>query len=151
MNRNILIGNKGQEIVETNFFQTDFSKSNLFYLSWNAGAARLLIPIFDEVTLNEIKTADYVVISRGLLNGADAFELLFEDHTATPFCIHMEAAMSDRNLPSSDDGRVLDFIALTHTGEQFKMRGVYCVTDTLPNIAKASDIKIERIKLGISV
>lgn len=151
MNKNILIVNNGQAIKETNYFDSDQSKSGLFYLSWNAGAARLLLPKHDTVTLNEIKTADFVVITRGKLNGRDAFELFFEDHSETPFCVHMESAMSDRNLPKSDHNRALDFFALTANGETVKMRGVYRVGTTLPAHANSEDVKIEKITLGISV
>jgi hypothetical protein len=40
----ILIENNGQLIVGTNYWQTPHAKRGLVYLSYNAAAARLLIP-----------------------------------------------------------------------------------------------------------
>ncbi len=42
MNNFIEIGNKGTEIVKTNYWQLEPAKKGFCYLSWNAGAARLL-------------------------------------------------------------------------------------------------------------
>ena len=40
----IMIGNDGPLIARTNYFETELAKNGYFYLSWNAGAARLLVP-----------------------------------------------------------------------------------------------------------
>jgi hypothetical protein len=43
-NELITITNNGPEIEKTNYFDTNCAKEGKLYLSWNAGAARLLIP-----------------------------------------------------------------------------------------------------------
>ena len=40
----ISIENKGQRIVRTNYFDTENARSGFVYLSWNAGAGRVLLP-----------------------------------------------------------------------------------------------------------
>lgn len=40
----ITISNDGQKIVSTNYWDTEHAKRGFLYLSWNAGAGRLLLP-----------------------------------------------------------------------------------------------------------
>jgi len=40
----LYLKNHNQEITETNYWDTDQARKGILYLSWNGGAARLLVP-----------------------------------------------------------------------------------------------------------
>ncbi|WP_179944763.1 hypothetical protein [Pantoea septica] len=44
MNDKIIIGNEGQSIKQTNYWYTEHAATGLDFMSWKAGAARLLVP-----------------------------------------------------------------------------------------------------------
>lgn len=50
----IAIGNDGQAISTTNYFDTEHALSGFYYLSWNDGAGRLLIPDSKIDTIAEV-------------------------------------------------------------------------------------------------
>jgi len=61
----IIIKNRDQAIVETNYFDTPHAKAGSIYLSWNTRAARLLVPDNQKGILSELRGAREVLISRG--------------------------------------------------------------------------------------
>jgi hypothetical protein len=98
----IEIQNSGQTITSTNYFQTEHGKAGLFFLSCNAGAARLLMPPKCRVYLDEMLTGNFVSIGRSVINGSDVFEIVFDDGTDTPFCLHLDIAQSDTMVASKN-------------------------------------------------
>jgi len=103
------IVNDGPKITETNYWESEYAKYGFLYMSINAGCYRLLIPKFREDFLKEMATAKDVVISRGPSPNtnppkADAFEILFDDHTDSPFSIVMGPEQWDRIPSDSDHG-----------------------------------------------
>jgi len=108
----LIIENCGQEILETDFWQTDQAKAGAFYLSINAGAFRLLLPQQHESILTELETAKEVIITRGPWPDAgqtNAMEILFDDESDSPFSIHLGASQVDRWPLPEDAGRTLAF------------------------------------------
>ncbi len=97
------IGNNGPLIRETNFWETQIARKGFFFLSINGGAARLLVPENFQ-SLQAITTCDYVIMTRGLWCRMQSYELLFEDHSDTPFMLHMTYDTFDRLLPASEAG-----------------------------------------------
>ena len=73
------IENEGQAVAGTDYWQSVQAQAGYVYLSWNAGAARLLVPDAAKHLLREMRGAEYVIISKGALHGRDALELVFED------------------------------------------------------------------------
>ncbi|END9375625.1 hypothetical protein ABMH76_004694, partial [Escherichia coli] len=73
------IENEGQAVARTDYWQSVQAQAGYVYLSWNAGAARLLVPDAAKHLLREMRGAEYVIISKGTLHGRDALELVFED------------------------------------------------------------------------
>lgn len=57
--------NKGQALVSTNYWTSEHAEAGYCYLTWNAGAARILIPDAVRHLLREMKGAREVIISRG--------------------------------------------------------------------------------------
>lgn len=86
--RFIAISNDGPEIRTTDYWTSDLAAIGNSFLSWNAGAARLLLSQRMAADIAGMKAADHVIISRGSLAGfgPDALEVLFDcpssDHLA---------------------------------------------------------------------
>ena len=70
------IENEGQAVARTDYRQAVQAQAGYVYLSWNAGAARLLVPDAAKHLLREMRGAEYVIISKGTLHGRDALELV---------------------------------------------------------------------------
>ena len=102
-NKSFSIINRGKDIDSTNYFDTELGKSGGILLSWNAGAARLLMPpqhahIFDELcTAKELMIHPFRHINQHFLF------LVFEDYSAHPYCIYISAGQMDRNIPIKRD------------------------------------------------
>ena len=102
----IAIGNNGQDIANTNYWQTDWARLGLMYLSINAGAFRLLIPPQLRHTILDMKRgARYVVVTRGQMHGRDIIEWLVEDNSSTPYVCYIETKACDRLFAQNDSGR----------------------------------------------
>ncbi|WP_374834255.1 hypothetical protein [Paenochrobactrum pullorum] len=134
-NKMITIGNQGQKIVTTNFWESELADRGYCYLSLNAGAARLLVPSSVKNLVREMKTAKYVVISRGpwpQANAEDALELLFEDHSDEPFCLHMTISQI-QSLPSDAWlGEPFDLTVWTKLGQKLRIRAKYRKVPQIP-------------------
>ena len=103
----LIVANDHQNIVSTNYFDSDQAAKGLLYLSWNAGAGRLLIPDNQLHCLAELRTGQYVVVSAGPWpekRRPQGLELMFEDGTDSPFSFHICPEQCDRVLPSKDEG-----------------------------------------------
>jgi hypothetical protein len=131
----LTIQNRGQAIAHTNYWDSDHARRGYLYLTWNAGAARLLIPDVAKPLLHDMKNAQEVIVSRGPWTAhdhRDALELLWEDHTDTPFAIHLVAEQTDRLLPETDQGSGFVVTAWTRGGCKARWPGRYRVVDAIP-------------------
>lgn len=131
----IHIANKGQLIAETNYFDCEVAQRGFFFLSWNAGAGRLLVPDSQKPALRQMRSAKYVVISSGPLvehGGIPALQLMFEDHSDSPFCITITIAQTDRMLPSTDEGGGFYVSVWTKSGQKLRLPGRYRNVASLP-------------------
>jgi hypothetical protein len=134
----LLIQNRGQELLTTNFWDTPMAEAGFFYLSWNAGAGRLLVPDAQRGTIEDMKTAQYVVVSRGFWKDAgrpNSLELMFEDFSDTPFSLCLSEGQMDRLLPKADEGGGFDLVAWTRKGEALRLPGKYRLVERLPCLA----------------
>jgi len=133
------IVNDGQRIVETNYWGTEHARRGFLYLSWNAGAGRLLVPDSARQMLREMKNVRHVIVSRGRwieMGGRDALELLFEDGSKNPFAIHLVVQQCDRMIPDEQQGGGFDIAIWTPKGEQLRFPGKYRVVPALPCLEK---------------
>lgn len=130
----IEILSKGQQITHTNYWELENAKRGLFYLSWNAGAARLLVPETQKQSIKEMKTGKFVIVSRGKFQGRDALELLFEDNSDSPFSIHIETKQTDRLIPDFEQGGGFVVTVWTKSGQKLRLPGKYRVVETLPHL-----------------
>ncbi len=108
----IEIENNEQDIISSNFWDSELARRGYYFLSFNVGAVRLLVPDNLLPEVEEMKTGKAVIISQGTMNGKEgATEILFEDYTENPYSIHIDPAQTDRWLPATDAGRDLQFSA----------------------------------------
>lgn len=70
--------------------------------------------------------------SRG---GRDAWELLFEDGSDAPYCLHLIMEQSDRRLPDKDQGGGFVITVWTREGEQLRLPGKYRKVREVPCMA----------------
>ena len=131
----LTIKNKGQAIAETDYWDSEQAKAGFFFLSWNAGAARLLVPDAVKGHVREMRSARYVIVSRGPWQdhgGRDAIELLFEDESDSPYCMHLVAEQTDRMIPEDNQGGGFVVTVWTRGGEKLRLPGKYRVVSALP-------------------
>lgn len=131
----LTIRNAGQRILSTDYWDSEHAQRGLMYLSWNAGAARLLLPDAIKGELREMRGARYVIISRGAWHeqgGRDALELLFEDGSDSPYVVHLVAEQTDRLLPEDNQGGGFSVTVWTRGGEKLRLPGKYREVDALP-------------------
>jgi len=131
----LMICNKGQLIESTNYFDSENADRGLLYLSWNAGAGRLLVPDSLLSAVREMRDSQYVVVSRGPwveMNSVPALELLFEDNSNSPFSLILSAGQTNRMLPSRDQGGGFYISVWTRTGMKFRHPGRYREVTHLP-------------------
>ena len=133
--KTITIENAGQRIVATDYWDSEQARAGFFFLSWNAGAARLLLPDSQKAMLRDMKTARYVVVSRGPWTdqgGRQALEFMFEDESDSPFCLHLVAEQCDRMLPENNQGGGFVVTVWTRGGEKLRLPGKYREVSALP-------------------
>lgn len=132
MNKLITFGNDGMELVETNFWDSDMAKEGFFYLSWNAGAARLLVPDSMQKHVAEMVGTKLVIVSRGFFGADEAIEILFEDESDSPYCLHFSVDQTDRMLPNSESGCGFTFTVWSRHGKLLTFDGKYRAVEKLP-------------------
>ncbi|MNP17111.1 hypothetical protein D3C76_1095350 [compost metagenome] len=131
----ISVVNEGQAIKHMDYWQSEQARAGYLFLSWNAGAARLLVPDASEALLKEMRGAQHVIIRKGEPEGRAALELLFEDGSDAPFVVHMLLEQSDRLLPEAEQGGDFVVTVWTHGVSQLQYPGKYRVVGTLPDLS----------------
>ncbi len=109
----LTIKNNGPDIIETNYFESELARRGAFFLSINAGAFRLLVPPGQETVLDDFCAVKEIIVSRGpwvAMGRNEAIEILFDDHSKSPYSIQMGATEQVDRLPAKEDaGRWYDF------------------------------------------
>ncbi|MFE8034772.1 hypothetical protein [Thiohalocapsa marina] len=138
----MIIQNKSQAIDWTDYWTSEHARAGLFFLSWNAGAGRLLVPDSQKRCLREMRGASQVIVSRGPWvdqGGRDALELLWEDGTDSPFAVHIVAEQTDRMIPDTQQGGGFDIAVWTRGGLKERWPGRYRVVDAIPDLRPWSE------------
>ena len=119
----LAIQNAGPEISFSNYWDTELARVGVCYLSFNAGAARLLLPKDLARHLKRMALATHAIISRGPNSrGRDRLEILFEDASATPLSIELTTKVqTDQPLLASDEGKPLRLSVWTREGKQIEL------------------------------
>ena len=131
----ITISNRGQAIEDTNYWDHPNAQAGYFYLSWTAGAARLLVPDNQKLSVREMRSAKYVIVSRGPWHdqgGREAVELLFEDESDCPYCLHLVAEQCDKLIPAAEQGGGFVMTVWTRGGLKLRLPAKYRMVDAIP-------------------
>lgn len=131
----LIVRNDGKKIIETNFWDSPMAQAGYAYLSWNAGAARLLLPNTLVSAVNDMRAATQVIVSRGPWierGGREAVEVLFDDDTDAPFSICLAMEQTDRRLPACSQGGGFSVDVWTRTGCQASIQGKYREVAMIP-------------------
>ncbi|THF64330.1 hypothetical protein [Pseudothauera rhizosphaerae] len=131
----ITIENDGPHLVRTNYWDSAPAQRGYCYLSWNAGCGRLLLPDAMAGDVREMQPAQYVIVSRGPWagqGGREGIELLFEDRSDSPYCLHLSVEQSDRLLPDADQGGNFSVAVWTRAGLQITLPGKYRHVAAIP-------------------
>ncbi|BBO86741.1 hypothetical protein DSCO28_73070 (plasmid) [Desulfosarcina ovata subsp. sediminis] len=131
----ITIENDGQKIIKTSYWSTEHAARGYIYLSINAGAFRLLLPEVQIHLLIEMTTAKEVIVSRGPWpdeNKSDGIEILFEDSTDSPFCLHLMVDQCDRLPGNKDVGKQWLFAVWTREGLRLELPCYFRIVKKIP-------------------
>lgn len=112
--------NTGVILQRTNYFDSTAAKEGEFYLTWNAGCARLLVPDNQKHLLSEMRQSKLVSIS--LIPGG--LEILFDDETDSPFMILIAQEQTDRVISSDELGKTFQFSVYIRLGEKLAFPGI---------------------------
>lgn len=127
------IENNGQEIISTDYFDSEYAKKGYFYLSINAGAFRLLIPPSWERDIDDMKTGKMAIVSFGMEKGTERIEVMFDDSTECPYCISLGMEQIDRKPPKEESSRIMTLIAYSYDlNKEFEMKCGFRYVPTLP-------------------
>lgn len=114
----ISIGNNGQDVASTNYWETEHAFSGLCYLSANAGALRLLVPEAAESMLAEMRTGKSVTIEKSISDPKQCVDIVFEDGSEAPFAVALDRKQIDRVLTL---GNKVPFTVWTQRGKQISL------------------------------
>ena len=126
----ISISNAGADIASTNYFDTPNASAGRYFVSWNASAARILVPDSLVKNLDEMHTGHTCIISRGKWNGIDALEFMFEDDSEAPYALHLGLGRMDRSI--ANDGKPFRVTVWTSKGKAGDWEGKYRVVNKIP-------------------
>jgi len=102
----LVIENDGQNIVSSNFWDTELNDAGKLFVSVNAGAIRVLVAGTKEAAIQDMETAKYCIVSRGPwpeVGVHDAIELMWDDESDCPFAVQLTPASCDL-LPGEPTG-----------------------------------------------
>ena len=126
------IQNDGPLLVATNYWSSEHAARGYYYLSFNAGTGRLLVPSPMEHFLPDMAAATHAVMTTGTLRGVASIEILFDDHSGAPFAIQLDARQADRLLDDHD--RLFPLWAYTANGVAGIWRAVTRAGNLLPDL-----------------
>jgi hypothetical protein len=118
----LMIGvvNSGRRLVSTTYWETEQAAHGFMYLTTNAGCVRLLVP---QPAAHPARMSDMtkgvreIVLTRGRFEGHDnCVEVLFEDYSASPFSIQIDAKQVDRHWLPRDEAKLWRFAIYTELG-----------------------------------
>ena len=120
--------NQDAERVCTSYWGSHMEKQGLFFLWWNDGEGRLLVPRKYEHTVDEMLTGRKVIIicgNRLFVTDKNAVEILFDDGTDAPFYVEVNSRQCSQLLPDNENGITFPFGIWTRAGQVAKFTGCY--------------------------
>jgi hypothetical protein len=139
----LFIENHGKDLINANYWSSPMAAAGFFFLSINAGCARLLIPdSLKPVLLPVFRTTKHAVMRRTHDEprmSKICLQILFEDMSDSPYVISMDPQSTDRVPAKSDDKRIFSFAAYvsgTSPVKVFECDLYFGVVKSLPCLAQ---------------
>lgn len=106
----LTITNHGPLILSSNYWSSELAARGLLYLSTNAGAFRLMVPLSQRVAISDMRAgAKSIVVSMLPVDrwrpGEYAVEWMVEDGSGSPWSCHLSPGQIDRAPGPEDVGR----------------------------------------------
>ena len=80
-------------LAESNYYRCALNEKGLYRLIYNRRVFHLLVPEERYIDIKEFKTEKEVVLRQGIMiidsSSKQTVEILFDDHSSNPFCIHL--------------------------------------------------------------
>lgn len=105
------IENDGPDIVETNYWKTEWADRGIIALSLNARTFRILLPDSMAGQVADMRTGKTIIISKGTISkgkhrGKLGYEVLFDDGTDSPYSLLLDGQQMVSPHPAdSEHGR----------------------------------------------
>ncbi len=129
----IQINNNGPEIESTTFWNHSLAKEGFLYLSVHAGTARLLVPPdYSDVLGDMTWGARRAILTRGMWNGRDAYEIMFEGRKDEPYAAYVRIRHVDHPLADDDQNREFPLTVWTREGKMGEVPAWYRKGKDLP-------------------
>lgn len=125
----MFIQNDDKKITSTDYWSSPAGNAGVIFFSFNAGSCRILFPSIPKADLRDMKQAKSVILSLGPapeLGNRDAYELLFDDHSESPYSLLTTLEASDRKISASEDGQQLEISVWTEK-RRGKSKETVCV------------------------
>lgn len=109
--------NEGQEILSTNYFESENASHGYYFLSINAGCIRLLVPKKMIYDLHDMSKAKKIIITYGKWpeeNNRKAFLIKFDDGSELPYISIVTEEQCDRLI--KEEKYIVDFSVWTEDG-----------------------------------
>lgn len=158
----LTIENRGKFLANTNYWDSQAAKLGYLYVSWNAGACRILVPDASLSMVDEMRTGKGAIVMAGQFKaeGVEAFtqeldahslslaqknghtqhgfygrglDIVFDDGTDNPFSFLTRPEQVDRNLPESDSGKTLELLIYTRSGVVHQLPCIYLDVGSIPS------------------
>jgi hypothetical protein len=127
--------NNGPEIYHTNYWDSSFAQQGQYYLTWNDKVARLLVPETREDDLPDMAAAKDIILSQGPWREHDdqlGWELLFDDGSKAPFCLHLSQAQTDTSIPQAAEGEAFKLAIWTRKGRELQFNARFRRVEAIP-------------------
>jgi hypothetical protein len=96
-------------VVSSTYWGSEYDRPGKLYASCNAGTVRLLLPTAGPPDLvPAARGSEYAILSRGPWPAAalpDAVEIVLEEHTDSPYALHLSPTSFDLLPAEPDPGR----------------------------------------------
>lgn len=158
----LTIENRGKFLVNTNYWDSQAAKLGYAFVSWNAGACRILVPDASLSMIDEMRTGHRAIIMAGKFEAeavnsftseldarslslaqesgltehgfyGEGLDIVFDDGTNNPYSMLTRTEQADRRLPPSDHGSKMDMLIYTRDGVVHQLPCYYVVVDTIPS------------------
>jgi hypothetical protein len=104
----IVTTNDGPLIISSTYWGSDYDQAGKVFASVNAGTIRILLPRTMHQLALECQGAEYAILSRGPWwekRLDDAIEIVWEDHSDSPYALHLSPSSFDQMPVEPPAGR----------------------------------------------